>query len=77
MLAAQFVRGVLLIEPDLAQVTVPTKVALEQTIENWHRESVNWHNNFKAAVERVLVGLEDKRTREAVELRTLKLLHAV
>jgi hypothetical protein len=76
VLAAQFVRGVLLVQPDLTQIEVPTKTALEEAISEWNRESRKWHKQFAIAAERALVGLEDPRTRTAIEQQALKLLHA-
>ena len=76
-LAAQFVRGVLLVQPDAAQINVPTKADLERTVAEWTRESRRWHERFKTATELVLVGIEDLRARKAIEQRALRLLHAI
>jgi len=77
MLAAQFVRGVLLIQPDLSQVDIPTREALEKAVEDWTRESKRWQKKFKIAAQNALVGLDDARTRVSIEQRALKLLHAL
>lgn len=77
VLAAQFVRGVLLIQPDLSNVEVPTQPALQRCIADWMRESRRWHKSFKAAAGRALAGIEDPRTRASIEERALRLLHAV
>ncbi|WP_020467751.1 hypothetical protein [Singulisphaera acidiphila] len=74
--AAQFVRGVLMIQPDLSQVEVPTAKFLEKPVSDWHRECRRWHKKFKTTAEKTLVGLDDPRTRLAVEQRALRLLHA-
>lgn len=76
MLAAQFVRGVLLIQPDVSQVEVPVPVHLEGVMNDWLTASRRWHKEFQVAVEKALVGLEDLRTRSSIEQRALRLLHA-
>jgi hypothetical protein len=76
ILAAQFVRGVLLIQPDLSQVEVPTSKYLEEVVDDWTRASRRWHKQFQAAAEKALVGLDDPRTRAAIVQRALRLLHA-
>jgi hypothetical protein len=75
--AAQFVRGVLLVQPDLTQVEVPAPKFLEKVVTDWNRECRRWHKKFRTTAEKTLVGLDDPRTRLAVEQRTLRLLHAV
>jgi hypothetical protein len=77
VLAAQFVRGVLLIQPDLTSVDVPRRDALEKCITDWSRESRRWHKRFQTAANKALVGLDDPRTKAAIEQRALRLLHAV
>ncbi len=77
ILAAQFVRGVLLIQPDLSQVEVPTPEFLGKAVEDWTRESRRWHKKFKIAAQNALIGLDDTRTRISIEQRALKLLHAI
>jgi hypothetical protein len=77
MLAAQFVRGVLLVQPDLSQVEIPTASTLEKTVADWTRESRRWYKKFKAAAEKAQVGLEDPRTRASIEQRALRLLYAI
>jgi hypothetical protein len=74
--AAQFVRGVLLIQPDLSQIDVPIGLELERAVADWVRESRLWHGKFKSAAEKTLAGLTDQRTRLAIEARALRLLHA-
>lgn len=77
ILAAQFVKGVLLVQPDLSQVEVPTAKVLEKAVADWTRESRRWHKKFSAAADKTLAGLEDPRTRAAVLQRALHLLHAI
>jgi hypothetical protein len=74
--AAQFVRGVLLVQPDLTQVDVPSGGALQAPIEAWNNESKVWQKRFAQAASRLLKGIDDARTRQAVEDRALRLLHA-
>ena len=76
VLAAQFVRGVLLVQPDLSQVDVPLGGNLEKAVGDWTRDSRRWQKRLKIAVEKGLVGLEDPLTRASVEQRALRLLHA-
>jgi hypothetical protein len=75
--AAQFVRGVLLVQPDISQVEVPRAKHLEKVVTEWNRDCRRWQKKFKASVEKTLAGLEDQRTRLAVEQRALRLLHAM
>ena len=75
--AAQYVRGVLLVQPDLSQVEVPTSKFLEKVVPDWTRDCRRWHKKFKVAADKALAGLDDQRTRLAVEQRALRLLHAI
>jgi hypothetical protein len=77
MVAAQFVRGVLLVQPDLSQVEVPVSASIGKVIDDWTRASRRWQIQFQSHLERTLVGIEDPRTRKSIEQRALKLLHAV
>ena len=77
ILAAQFVRGVLQVQPDLSQVHVPMPESIEKVITEWTRESRRWHKRFESSARKALIGLEDPRTRSAVEQRALRLLHAM
>jgi hypothetical protein len=77
ILAAQFVRGVLQVQPDLSQIEVPVADSIEKVITDWTRESRKWQKKFKAACDKGLVGLDDTRTRTAIEQRALRLLHAI
>jgi hypothetical protein len=77
ILAAHFVRGVLLIQPDLTQVEVPAPNAIGRVVDDWTRASNRWRKTLHAAAEKALVGVEDPRTRIAIEQRALRLLHAV
>ena len=75
--AAQFVRGVLLVQPDVSQMEVPTAKFLEKVVTEWNRDCRRWQKKFKTAVEKTLAGLDDPRTRLAVEQRALRFLHAM
>jgi len=77
ILAAQFVRGALLIQPDLGRVEVPLRPALETCVTRWLQESRSWQKTFKTAAEHSMLGIEDQRTRASIEQRVLKLLHAI
>lgn len=77
ILAAQYVRGVLRIQPDLSQVEVPVQEELDGVVSKWMTESRKWHKKFKLAARKALIGLDDPRTRTAIEQRALSLLHAV
>jgi hypothetical protein len=74
--AAQFVRGVLLVQPELSSIEVPVQPALESIVTKWNEESRQWHWRFQAASNRTLTGL-DSRTKLIIEQRALKLLHAI
>jgi len=76
ILAAQFVRGVLLVQPELSHVEVPKPRDLEKVMNEWMRASRTWHKRFQGAAEKSLVGLDDLRTRTSIEQRALRLLHA-
>jgi hypothetical protein len=77
ILGAQFVRGVLLVQPDLSHVDVPTSDDLARVVGDWTRASRRWHKEFQMGMERALVGLEDPRVRTAIQQRALRLLHAI
>ena len=76
ILAAQFVKSVLLVQPELSRVDVPTET-IEKVMTEWSRESRRWYKQFKVAVETALVGIDDIRIRALIEQRALQLLHAV
>lgn len=75
-LAAQFVRGVLLVDPALSQIEIPTRPTLDSVVKDWNEESRAWHRQFTETAKRTLLGL-DSRTRSLVEQRALKFLHAL
>ena len=75
--AAQFVRGVLLVQPDLLHIEVPTSKSIEEVVKAWTSECKRWHKKFETAVTKALVGLDDPRTRFAIEQRALGILHAI
>jgi hypothetical protein len=77
ILAAHFVRGVLLVQPDVSRVDVPTPRDIERIIDEYTRASRRWHTRFEVAAERALVGIEDARTRASIQQRALRLLHAL
>jgi hypothetical protein len=77
IMAGQFVRGVLLVEPDLPHIDVPVQPGLVRVVTIWNTASRVWHEKFLTALERVLIGIDDQRTRKSIEQRALKLLHAL
>jgi hypothetical protein len=76
ILAAHFVKGVLLIQPELQQVDVPSAETLATVVDEWTRSGRDWHKRFQRMVEKALVGVDDARTRNAIISRSLILLHA-
>ena len=75
VLAAQYVRGVLLAQPELERVELPAQ-SLELIMDEWTRASRIWHHKVKLAADRTLLSLNDEKLRSAVESRALKLAHA-
>lgn len=74
--AAQFVRGALLADPEVEQVLVPQREALERALRDWNLQEADWQTAFDVAFERVTVGIDDPRTRGEIRLRALRLCHA-
>lgn len=73
---AQFVRGVLLHDPDVGEVHVPAQPELEQVLEAWAHGCAEWQARFETALAEVLTGIVDERTRTEIRDRALVLLHA-
>lgn len=76
ILAAQFVRAVLMRDPALDYVNVPEEEALQHIMSKWRSEADKWRLAFDKAFESVAQGVRDDRTKEAIRLRALELLHA-
>jgi hypothetical protein len=64
-------------QPDLSQVEVPTARHIEAVVADWTRASRRWQKKFNEAADKVLVGLDDPRTRISIEQRAMRLLHAI
>ncbi len=73
---AQFIRGVLLRDPDLTAVAVPVEPDLTEVMGKWEHQVAEWQTKFDAVLAWVLVGIPDERTRNAIRDRALALLHA-
>ena len=73
---AQFVRGVLLRDPELTTILVPVGAELTEVVGRWEQQVSEWQTTFEAVVARVLSGIPDERTRNAIRARALALLHA-
>jgi hypothetical protein len=75
-LEAQYVRAVLLHEPELKEVDVPQPPALHLVIAAWQGRVRAWQKDFTEAAEELLRGVGEKRTTAAIKSRALALLHA-
>lgn len=73
---AQFIRGALLRDPDLTAVAVPVEPDLTDVMGKWEYQVAEWQAKFDAVLARVLLGIPDERTRNAIRDRALALLHA-
>jgi len=75
---AQFVRGVLLHDPELTTVAVPASdAALDDALTAWRDAAKEWRIGFDAQLNRTAGALGDQRTRDQVRDRALVLLHAL
>jgi hypothetical protein len=74
--AAQIVRSVLLIEPEVTMVRVPKAARLQRLQREWHAAVDRWRAEFDSVVERQLTGVTDPRTRQAVISKAMALMHA-
>jgi hypothetical protein len=75
--AAQYVRGVLLHDPDLSAVQVPPEAALRATLDAWEAAIAAWRQRLDKAASGVLSAIQDERLRAEIRDRALTLLHAV
>jgi hypothetical protein len=73
---AQFIRGVLLHDPDVGEVEVPMQPYLEPVLASWDRDCTEWQKRFEAALAEVSTGIVDLRLRAEIRARALVLLHA-
>jgi hypothetical protein len=57
---------VLLIEPAVAMVKMPKGSRLERLNREWQAAVKRWQIEFDSVAEKMLIGVSDPRTREAV-----------
>ncbi len=76
ILAAQYVRAVLLHDPEDTTVTVPRGKQLINTMNKWEAECKRWLRRFEETSSKTLVAVADERTKNQIRERALLLLHA-
>ncbi len=76
MESAQFVRAVLLHDPDLTSVAVPQGAAFQGVMSRWSEETAAWREQFDAAVSKTTATVNDDRLKRQIRSRALELLHA-
>lgn len=74
--AAQFVRSVLIHDPELTVIGVPNGDALRDTMLAWQEAVSQWRGEFERVHTRVAGAIPEERTRTEVRDRALTLLHA-
>jgi hypothetical protein len=74
--AANIVRAILLIEPELTVVKVPKAERLQRLSREWQAAVKRWQIEFDSAAEKTLTGVTDTRTRIAVLSHAMALMHA-
>jgi hypothetical protein len=67
---------VLLIEPEITIVRVPKAARLQRMQREWQVAVKRWRIEFDSVAEKLLTGVADPRTREAVVSKALALMHA-
>ena len=77
VLAAQFVRAVLLRDPEVPTVPVPEPTSLKACLEDWGADVSKWHEELSARLETVCAGMGDERLRKVIRDRSIVLLHAI
>lgn len=75
-LGAQYLRGVLLRDPELTQVSVPLAPHVEPIVERWQAECEEWLEKFNEVYRDATVSLFDDRVRRQIHERALQLLNA-
>jgi hypothetical protein len=73
---AQFVRGVLLHDPETDEVDVPTQPMLDHVILAWTAECTEWQEAVRGRSRIRADGIPDQRLRSQIRDRSLTLLHA-
>lgn len=77
LIAAQFVKQVLLHDPDLTAVPLPAgDGALGSAMAAWEEATAKWRTDFDAVFKRTAGAIVDDRMRADVRDRALRLLHA-
>ena len=76
VLAAHFVRGVLLAHPDLSLVPVPNE-NLHELVSIWQQDCRRWFTRFDGVAAKVLTGLEDPKVQKVIQERALQRLKAL
>jgi len=75
--AAEYVRGVLLHDPELSVVQLPDPDHLQATLSRWEEAVIEWRGRFDEATDKALNAIADVRLRAEIRQRALVLLHAV
>jgi hypothetical protein len=75
-LAAEFVRGVLLHDPEMNAVTVPKGKQLEASVAAWGEAILEWQKRFEEIARNGLRSVTDDRLKREMRDRALVLLHA-
>jgi hypothetical protein len=76
VLSSQFVRAVLLHDPQISHVDVPAEPVLRDVMHRWREESAAWRTRFERAANALTRGIHDARLVEEIRRRALTLLHA-
>src|SRR5450759_5186099 len=77
MLAAEYVRAVLLHDVHLPLVDVPCEPGLDQTMDGWRATVADWYSAFDEQCEKALKMIHDPRLRGQIRDQALRLLHAI
>ena len=76
VVTAQYVRGVLLQDSELTEISVPDRVSIVGVVENWDAAIKSWRQRFEESFKKVTRDISDDRTKNAIYYRALVLLHA-
>ena len=76
LLAAQYVRGVLLHDPGTTAIAVPLGKERTETMKQWELECKSWLARFEKEAEKMLASVADERTKAQIRDRALLFLHA-
>jgi hypothetical protein len=74
---AEYVRGVLLHDPELSVVQLPDAEQLPHALSRWEEAVVEWHARFEKTTDKLLNSIADVRLRAEIRHRALVLLHGV